>query len=68
MIPMLIAVSLMVAALIVRVAPLAWGGLLLFIIGYGMFFVRPPKVENRWRGQVVDREDSWWDRLRRKLK
>ena len=49
-------------------APLAWAGLLLFIIGYAMFFVRPKRVEKRWRGQSLDYgRESWWDRLRRKM-
>jgi hypothetical protein len=73
---MLAAVSLLLSALIVGafvpggiVAPLAWAGLLLFIVGYAMFFVRPPKVEKRWREQAIDDgTEAWWDRLRRKLK
>ena len=71
----LVAVSLLLSALIVKamvpglVGPLAWAGLLLFIVGYGMFFVKPLNIEKRWRGQPLDqRGDSWWDRLRRKLK
>ncbi len=47
---------------------LAFAGLILFIVGYGMFFIRPPKVEKRWRGQLIDEGDSWWDRWRGKLK
>ena len=74
---MLAAVALLLSALIVRAAvpglvgPLAWAGLILFIVGYGMFFVRGskgPKVERRWRGQLLDAEESWWDRLRRSIK
>ena len=66
---MLIAVSLLLAALIIKIPLLAWAGLLLFIVGYGMFFVKPPKTEKRWRGQPLDiRRDSLWDRLRRKLR
>ena len=70
---MLAAVSLLLAALILRavipgaVVPLAWVGLLLFIVGYGMFFIKPPKIEKRWRGQPLEEPgDSWWDRIRRK--
>jgi hypothetical protein len=70
---MLVAVSLLLSALIVNafvpglVAPLAWAGLLLFLVGYGMFFVKPPKIEKRWRGQPLDDSgNSWWERLRRK--
>ena len=73
---MLVAVSLLLAALIVRpigfggfVAPFAWTGLLLFIVAYAMFFVHPPKLDKRWRGQSVEGEKkSWWDRFRRKIK
>jgi len=71
---MLIAISLLLAALMVRpfggglVAPLAWAGLLLFIIGYAMFFVKPPKIEKRWRGQVIEESrESLWNRIRRKF-
>jgi hypothetical protein len=74
---MLIAISLLLSALIVRVVvpglvgPLAWAGLLLFIVAYALFFIRPRKVDKRWRGQPLDESaanDSWWDRFRRKLK
>ena len=47
---------------------LAWAGLLVFIIGYGMALARPPKIEKRWRGQVVDdRQESWFERVRRRI-
>ena len=72
---MLVAVVLLLSALLVRpavpgiVGPLAWGGLILFIVGYAMFFIRPPKTDKRWRGQSIDYSgDSWWSRLRRKIK
>ena len=72
---MLLAVALLIGALIVRglvpglVAPLAWAGLILFIVGYGLFLVRPRRIEKRWRGQVVDDEPrSRWDRFRNKLR
>lgn len=75
----LVAVSLLLVAAITRMVmpsvfgPLAWAGLLLFIIGYGMFFVKPPKgPEQRWRGQPLDDVGSGpkatiIDRIRRKL-
>ena len=56
---MLAAVALLLSALIVRAAvpglvgPLAWAGLVLFIVGYGMFFVRPAKRERRWRAHRI---------------
>ena len=72
---MLIAVSLLLAALVLRgalpglVGPLAWAGLLLFIVGYGLFFVKRPKDEKRWRGQVLESGgESLWTRLRRRMK
>ena len=70
---MLVAISLLLLALIFSRmvpgigGPLALAGLLLFIIGYGLFFVRPPRIEKRWRGQLLDEPGtSWWDRFRRK--
>ena len=71
---MLVAIGLLVAALVVRATapgltgPLAWSGLLLFIVAYGMFFIRPRnRVERRWRGQPLDRDEgSWWDRFKGK--
>ena len=74
---MLVAVSLFLAAAIVPAfipgsglgMPLGLAGLLLFIVGYAMFFVKPPQIEKRWRGQPIDElGESWWDRLRRKLR
>ena len=72
---MLIAVVLFLLSMVFRatglgiVGPLAWAGLLLFIIGYAMFFIRPKKVEKLWRGQPIDISgETWWDRIRRKLK
>ena len=66
---MLVAVVLLLSALVLQVGLLAWAGLLMFIIGYAMFFVRPRQVEKRWRGQRIDYGgESWWDRLRRKIK
>jgi len=70
---MLVAVALLLSALIMTsaipglVGPLAWAGLLLFIVGYAMFFIRPGKVDKRWRGQPIDdRGERWWERFRRK--
>lgn len=48
---------------------LAWAGLLISIVGYGMVLARPPTQEKRWRGQLIDDQgESWWDRLRRRRK
>ena len=72
---MLIAVVLFLLSMVFRatglgiVGPLAWAGLLLFIIGYAMFFIRPKKVEKLWRGQPIDiTGETLWNRIRRKLK
>lgn len=51
---------------------LAWAGLLLCIIGYGMFLARPPSAEKRWRGKPIDTERRSrlgiaFDRIRRRL-
>ncbi|MDP6064192.1 MAG: hypothetical protein QGI49_05310 [SAR202 cluster bacterium] len=70
---MLVAMVLLLSALIMTssvpgmVGPLAWAGLLLFIVGYAMFFIKPSKIEKRWRGQPIDdRGERWWERFRRK--
>ena len=70
---MLAAVVVLLLALVAGsitsgVAPLlGFAGLLLFIVGYAMFFIKPPKPEKRWRGQPIEYGDSWWSRLRRRL-
>ena len=47
---------------------LAWAGLLIFIVGYGMALVKPPKIEKRWRGRSIENNDnSAWDRIKRNL-
>lgn len=72
---MLTAVSLLLVAMLIRafvpglVVPLALAGLLLFIVAYGMFFIQPKGMEKRWRGQPIDSpRNSWWDRIKRRLK
>ena len=78
---MLTAVSLLLASLlIVRVgggfgSAVALIGLLLFIVGYGMFFVQPRSKQpggeiKKWRGQPIEYEpdnSSLWDRVRRRF-
>ena len=67
---MVVAVLLLLSALVLNATlpgltgPLAWSGLILFIVGYGLFFVRPRKVAKRWRGQPIEEQQSWWSRLR----
>ena len=70
---MLAAVLLLLAALVLNsvgfgpVALVALAGLILFIVAYGMFFVRPPRPQKRWRGEIIEEESSggFWDRFRR---
>jgi len=50
------AIALLLLGLVAGMSFLAWIGLILFIIGYAMFFVRPRKIEKRWRGKPVDDE------------
>ena len=38
---MLVAVVLLLTALVMRISLVAWAGLILFIVGYAMFFVKP---------------------------
>ena len=72
---MLIAVVLLLTALVLQassagfVAPLLLVGFILFIVAYGMFFVKPwPTSAKRWRGRVVEYEESWLQRVRRRLR
>ncbi len=78
---MIAAIALLVAAVLLRPAipgatgAMLWAALLLFILGYALFFVRPSKMgpsksgEKRWRGQPIKYgQNSWWDRLRRRVK
>ena len=77
---MLIAFVLLLAALVLNSAApsfgitglVAWSGLILLIVGYAMFFIRPKPIkpiEKRWRGQKIELNgESWWERLRRKKK
>ena len=49
---------------------LAWAGLIIFIVGYAMVLVRPPKIEKRWRGESIEIDpsgSSWLDRIRRRF-
>ena len=71
---MLVAICFLVAALFLGSAIpgftgwLGWIGLFLFIVGYGMFFLRPrSSAEKRWRGRPVEDVESLWDRLRRRF-
>ena len=69
---MLAGVVFLLATLLFRtflpwvVAPLAVAGVVLFVVGYGMFFVKPrQQQEKRWRGQVIEDDDPpMWSRFR----
>ena len=72
---MMLAISMLMSALLLNVfglgivGPIAWIGLVLFMTGYAMFFLRPRTVAKRWRGQPInDASESFWDRIRHKLK
>ncbi|MDP6823557.1 MAG: hypothetical protein QF554_09720 [Dehalococcoidia bacterium] len=66
---MLIGVVLIVVGLILKslFAPLAAIGALLLVVGYVMYFTRSRRgpYQKRWRGEVVDFQDSWSNRFRR---
>ena len=48
---------------------LAWAGLLIFIVGYGMVLAKPPKIEKRWRGQSMEENgESLWNRFLRRIR
>ena len=65
---MIAAVVVLLLALVLRAGPImGLIGLLLFIVAYAMFFMRPRnRVERRWRGRPIEEEDDsgWWDRIR----
>ena len=77
---MTIIVVLLLSAILVSaifpglLGPFVWLGLILFILGYALFFARPgSKMEPRWRGRPVDqlwggRGESAWERFQRWLK
>lgn len=62
----LFVLALMAGSLTAGLAPLlGFAGLILFIVGYAMFFIKPPQTEKRWRGQPIKYGGSWWSRFRR---
>ncbi len=52
------------------VVPLVIAGLVLFVIAYALFFMRPGSsgYEKRWRGRLIEENLSMWDRFRRWLR
>ena len=72
---MLAALALLLAGLVLRymipaLGYLMWVSLVVFIIGYGMVFLRPSKSKvdrKMWRGRYIDGDEdgtSWWDGLK----
>ena len=63
---MLTALALILAAILLRpILPslfglLAWAGLIIFIIAYGLFFIKPsrPYPSKKWRGRYIDDEPT----------
>lgn len=54
---------------VVSVVPIVAAGLILFVIGYALFFVRPgtSSYEKRWRGRVIEDQPTMWERVKRWL-
>ena len=48
----------------------AWVAVILFILGYALFFINPrSSYEKRWRGEPLEQSPSpWWARFRRRAK
>ena len=78
---MLAALAILLAALLLRpfvpgmFGLLAWAGLIIFIVAYGMVFLRPSKspVDRKmWRGKYIDEEpsggNSWWQGIKRRFR
>lgn len=70
---MLIGLILLTTGLIIKpyvdgaLGYLAWTGLLVSILGYGMVLAKPPTQRKLWRGRLIeDPKKSWWDRLMRR--
>ena len=80
---MLAALAMLLAGLVLRymipaLGYLMWVSLVVFIIGYGMVFLRPsksPMDRKMWRGRYLDDDDeagegggSWWKGIKRRFK
>ena len=73
---MLASLALLLLALILGatspgfVVPLVVAGLVLFVVAYALFFVRPgtSSYEKRWRGRPIEDSPSALERLKRWLK
>lgn len=68
---MLGSLALLLVALLMKgsmpglVAPMVWTGIVLFILGYALFFINPPSYEKRWRGHVIEKPPRWRERFLR---
>ena len=48
---------------------LAWGAVILFILGYALFFINPSSsYEKRWRGEAIETPPALWERFLRRVK
>ena len=48
---------------------LAWGAVILFILGYALFFINPSSsYEKRWRGEAIETPPTMWERFLRRIK
>ncbi len=58
------------AAGVGSVVILVAAGLILFVVAYALFFVRPggATIEKRWRGRIIEDKPTVWGQLKRWLK
>ena len=71
---MLASFALLLVAMILGVTGVGYvlqlviAGLVLFVIAYALFFVRPrsPRYEKKWRGRSIEEHQSLMERLRRR--
>ena len=48
---------------------LAWVAVILFILGYALFFINPSSsYEKRWRGEAIETPPTVWERFLRRIK
>jgi len=75
---MLAGIALLLLAVVIlafadlKMFGLLWAGLVLFVIAYGMFFMRPggAQYQKRWRGHLVEdrRYEPLWHKVKRWLR
>ena len=62
---MLLLALILGAFKVMSVLPLVVVGLILFVIAYALFFVRPgSSYEKRWRGRLIEERPTIWDRVK----